>query len=100
MKILLKDGTEMIVDKKTAEAIERSIEKSPQGFIRVNGSLINKTFINAIKPGGVTEASYDEKAKKLKADNRSDGERYKAARKKSNEIRKKLSKKLDIKRSN
>lgn len=98
MIVVLQDRTQLVVDKKTADAIAKSLNKSSDGYLTINGNLIKKTFINMIKQGGITEADYSKAQNNnlLKSDNRSDEEQYKAARKKAEEIRKKLSKKISI----
>ena len=100
MIILLRDRTELIVDQKTGEKVAASLNRSSDGYITVNGTLIKKTFIEMIKPGGITEADTREQNdpnKRLKSDNRSEKEQYRAARKKAEEIRKNLKKKVSLK---
>lgn len=100
MIIVLRDRSELIVSQKTGENVAKSLQKSLDGYLTINKHLINKRFIDMIKPGGITEADVREQNdpnKRLKQDNRSDDEQHKAARKKANEIRRKLKKKMSLK---
>lgn len=99
MIVLLRDRTELIVTKKVASTIAQSLKKSLDGYITINGILVNKRFIDMIKPGGITEADGipNEPNRRIRQDNRSEQEQYRAARKKANEIRKKIIKKVSMK---
>lgn len=101
MIVVLQDRTELLVSQKTADAIARSLSKSSEGYMTINGELIKKSFIVRIKKGGITEADMpkpNDPNKRLKSDNRTEEEQWKAGRKASASVREILKKKRLVKR--
>lgn len=96
MIVKLFDRTEIVVSKTEADKIIQSIRKSSDGYITVKGSLIKKSGIAQIKPGGNSQADavkLQEKGLIKIEDKRDSKESYDRARKKSESIRELLIKK-------
>jgi hypothetical protein len=82
--VKLFDRTQIIISKAEAEQLGRALSKSMDGFVTIKGNMIRKTAIAGIMQGGMTEADNrppDDSRARLRADNRSDAEQYKSARK-------------------
>lgn len=85
VKVKLFDRTEIIVSKEVGLKLGKSLAKSTDGMVTINGYMLKKSAIAYIAPGGYTEADMPEQkvdsTKRLKSDNRTEAEQYKAARK-------------------
>lgn len=105
MKITLFDRTEIIVSKTDGEKLERLLLRSQDGYVKINGITLKKSGILKIEQGGYTEADIVKPIdpdNRLKRDNRSDAEQYKAARKAAEIAKKTLIKRgiYELRRSN
>jgi hypothetical protein len=61
--IKLFDKTELTVSKEVGEKLEKSLTKSSDGMVTINGYMIKKTAIAYIKPGGYTLADVESEQK-------------------------------------
>lgn len=94
MKIILNDRKELIVSDERGKKLKQSLVNGSDGFVEINDTLIKKSSIARIEPGGYTEADLPSRTdhKQLKADNRTEEEQYIAARGKAESVREILAK--------
>lgn len=90
MIVKLFDHTEIVISQEEGKKLSAVLQRSTDGYVMLHGTLVKKSAISMVKPGGHTEADTlprVEHSHRLKRDNRTETVQRAAARAKAESIR-------------